>query len=97
MLSRLTNVTVRIPESGIRSLGSSSVFYKNETKKLTDMDDKDGWISRYLGPMSCVAKSQTNRWGVFVPAFATHLALGAAYGWSAISDMVTEKHSQNVF
>jgi hypothetical protein len=29
------------------------------------------------------------RWSMFVPAFATHVCLGAPYGWSAISAHLT--------
>ena len=33
----------------------------------------------------------TNRWTMFVPAFCTHVCLGAPYGWSAISAQLTRE------
>ena len=34
----------------------------------------------------------TNRWGMFIPAFATHVCLGAPYGWSAVSATMAKEH-----
>lgn len=33
----------------------------------------------------------TNRWTMFVPAFCTHVCLGAPYGWSAISAQISRE------
>jgi len=66
-----------------RPLSTSLTVYNKE-----ETDKKDGFLSRVLGPQSCVASSTTNRWTMFLPAFATHIALGAPYGWSAVSEMV---------
>ena len=45
-------------------------------------------LCRVLGPQSSLGTSKTNRWMMFAPAFATHIALGASYGWSAVSATV---------
>lgn len=49
-------------------------------------EKKDGFLAKTFGPESSIAQpSFKNRWAMFVPAFATHICLGAPYGWSAIS------------
>ena len=37
-----------------------------------------------------------SRWSMFVPAFCTHLCLGAPYGWSAISAALSREHGMVV-
>jgi len=41
---------------------------------------------------SNIAGPKTNRWGMFIPAFCTHVCLGAPYGWSAISSALTREN-----
>lgn len=47
-----------------------------------------------LGPDAAIAENpeKTNRWAMFLPAFATHVCLGAPYGWSAISASLAREH-----
>jgi len=55
-------------------------------------DEKKGFMAKYLGPESSIASEKfTNRWAIFVPAFATHVCLGAPYGWSAVSSTLTKE------
>lgn len=35
---------------------------------------------------------KTSRWSMLVPAVATHISLGAPYGWSAISSALAREH-----
>ena len=35
---------------------------------------------------------KTNRWSMLIPAVATHISLGAPYGWSAISATVAREY-----
>ncbi len=53
-----------------------------------------GALSRLLGPESAIARDpdKVNRWSMFAPAFATHLCLGAPYGWSAISYSLSKEY-----
>merc|ERR1719158_1956603 len=44
-----------------------------------------------FGMASNTAGPSTNRWTMFVPAFCTHVCLGAPYGWSAISAQLTRE------
>merc|ERR1719477_346358 len=44
-----------------------------------------------FGMASNTAGPTTNRWTMFVPAFCTHVCLGAPYGWSAISAQLTRE------
>lgn len=48
-----------------------------------------GFPSNFAGP-------STNRWSMFVPAFATHICLGAPYGWSAISAALSKEYGMVV-
>jgi len=45
-----------------------------------------------FGLESNIAGPSTNRWSMFLPAFATHVCLGAPYGWSAISSALTREN-----
>merc|ERR1719483_2006436 len=45
-----------------------------------------------FGLASNTAGPSTNRWTMFVPAFCTHVCLGAPYGWSAISAQLTREN-----
>lgn len=46
----------------------------------------------FFGPDAVIDKTgKVNRWSMFVPAFLTHLCLGAPYGWSAISASLTRE------
>ena len=48
--------------------------------------------SGFFGPDAAIDKTgNVNRWSMFVPAFLTHLCLGAPYGWSAISASLTRE------
>ena len=51
-----------------------------------------GLLDRLLGLASNTAAPSTNRWAMFIPAFCTHVCLGAPYGWSAISGQLTREH-----
>merc|ERR1719481_1330010 len=44
-----------------------------------------------FGMASNTAGPTTNRWTMFVPAFCTHVCLGAPYGWSAISAQISRE------
>lgn len=69
---------------------SASADATQENKKETG---QQGLLGRLLGPDSAVAApSFTNRWSMFVPAFATHVCLGAPYGWSAISAQLSREN-----
>ena len=35
---------------------------------------------------------KTSRWSMLLPAVATHISLGAPYGWSAISSALAREH-----
>ena len=46
-----------------------------------------------FAPDAAVDKSgKANRWSMFVPAFVTHVCLGAPYGWSAISGTLAREY-----
>ena len=80
-LAKLSNVSARCM--------ASTLPWSKATKK--DGYNK-GFFDRILGPDSSIAdKSFTNRWAMFVPAFGTHICLGAPYGWSAISSTLSKE------
>lgn len=57
----------------------------------TEPSQPSGPLERLLGLASNTASPTTNRWTMFVPAFCTHVCLGAPYGWSAISAQLTRE------
>jgi len=60
---------------------------------MSDISDrKGGMLDRLFGLESNTAKEGTNRWTMFIPAFCTHVCLGAPYGWSAISAQLTREN-----
>ena len=64
------------------NLKPTSIKCLSSSLPLTSQNGKnEGFIKKFLGPESSIAsKSFTNRWAMFVPAFATHVCLGAPYG-----------------
>ena len=60
---------------------------------MSDISDKKGgMLDKLFGLESNTAKEGTNRWTMFIPAFCTHVCLGAPYGWSAISAQLTREN-----
>jgi len=53
---------------------------------------KTGVLARLWGTESNPGTEKTNRWTMFLPALATHISLGAPYGWSAISATVAREY-----
>ena len=53
---------------------------------------KSGLVSRLWGQQSNDGTERTSRWSMLLPAVATHISLGAPYGWSAISATVAREH-----
>ena len=81
-LAKLSNVSTRCM--------SSTLPWSKAVKK--DGENKQGFFSKLLSPDSSIAgKSFTNRWAMFVPAFGTHICLGAPYGWSAVSSTLSKE------
>ena len=62
----------------VRSLSSTSEGRKGLLQRTFDLESNTG-------------SSEVNRWRMFVPAFSTHVCLGAPYGWSAISSQLTRE------
>merc|ERR1712029_628891 len=66
------------------SQGLSQSLLRAATIHTTQLshDKSDGLFA----PDAAVDKTgKANRWSMFVPAFVTHVCLGAPYGWSAVS------------
>ncbi len=57
----------------------------------TKSEESKSPFPKFLSPESAVGTASTNRWGMFAPAFATHVCLGAPYGWSAISSQLARE------
>jgi len=76
----------------VTNLTNNSLRCLSTSLPLKSEDGKKGFMEKFLGPESSIAsKSFTNRWAMFVPAFATHVCLGAPYGWSAISSNLSKE------
>jgi len=60
------------------------------TSNLVKSEEGKGGL---FAPDAAVDKSgKANRWSMFVPAFVTHVCLGAPYGWSAISGTLAREY-----
>ena len=66
----------------VTKLSNCSTRCLSTSLSLKSQDgEKTGFMAKYLGPESSIASEKfTNRWAIFVPAFATHVCLGAPYG-----------------
>ena len=84
MISRIVlSPTVRPLSSSFVQLNSRCLSLSSTVKSAPASQDteKKGFLAKFLGPESSIAsKNFTNRWAMFVPAFATHICLGAPYG-----------------
>ena len=84
MISRIVlSPTVRPLSSSFIQLNSRCLSLSSTVKSAPASQDteKKGFLAKFLGPESSIAsKNFTNRWAMFVPAFATHICLGAPYG-----------------
>jgi len=84
---------------GSGRVSSSSLLHKpvtSSTFRYSSSDEgslpaKSGPLESMFGLASNTADPGTNRWTMFVPAFCTHVCLGAPYGWSAISAQLTRE------
>ena len=81
----------------IRSLQRLSNVNVRDTRQMsTDSQEKPtGFLERTFGLASNTGSPNTNRWTMFVPAFCTHVCLGAPYGWSAISAQLTRENGED--
>ena len=82
-----------LPSSSLLPTSSTCLLPRiSSTSSLsTEPSQPSGPLERLLGLASNTASPTTNRWTMFVPAFCTHVCLGAPYGWSAISAQLTRE------
>ena len=82
MITRVVlSTTIKLPSSIVQL--NSRCLSLCPNLKSSDSPEKPSFISKLplYGPEKSVAsKNFTNRWAMFVPAFATHICLGAPYG-----------------
>ena len=83
MITRVIfSTTLRLPSS-IVLLNSRCLSLCPNLKSLDDSIEKSSFTSKlplYGAEKSIADQKFTNRWAMFVPAFATHICLGAPYG-----------------
>ena len=78
-----TKTTLRLGPSSA-NLHASFRGLSNEPQKKKD--------SSFLGPNAAQASPEfKSRWLMFLPAFGTHMCLGAPFGWSAVSATLTRE------
>ena len=78
----------------VNILGLSRLSSVNLSRQMSS-DSKEnapGFLERTFGLASNTGSPDTNRWTMFLPAFCTHVCLGAPYGWSAISAQLTREN-----
>ena len=78
-----------VPLFSLRASGANATLTAARSLSTTNCLEKS-----LMGPDAAIAENpeKTNRWSMFVPAFATHVCLGAPYGWSAISASLAREH-----
>jgi len=83
----------KLSENVLRSIlpSSASARFSTSSPHRAQDTSKGGFLAKTFGVESNTAGPNTNRWTMFVPAFVTHVALGAPYGWSAISASLTRE------
>lgn len=55
--------------------------------------EKKGWFDRIFSAEASIApENYRNRWAMAIPAFITHVSLGAPYAWSLMADLVTREN-----
>jgi hypothetical protein len=65
--------------------------YKSQLRTAL-LRSNSSFLGRLIGEESNVAsKDYTNRWAMVIPAFATHMCLGAPYAWSIMADQITRE------
>eukprot|EP00094_Tigriopus_californicus_P000584 TCALIF_00566-PA protein Name:"Similar to yhjX Uncharacterized MFS-type transporter YhjX (Escherichia coli (strain K12))" AED:0.10 eAED:0.28 QI:0/0.75/0.8/1/0.75/0.4/5/779/269 len=74
----------------VRSLSVTQTWHSPESSQPS----QGGFLNKFLGPQAALTDTphKINRWAMFLPAFATHICLGAPYGWSAISAALSKEH-----
>lgn len=79
--------------NGVRLYSSSSANVSSVTTPTPEPPkEKKGLFDRIFGAEASIAPENfTNRWAMAVPAFLTHLSLGAPYAWSLMADLVTRE------
>ena len=76
----------------------SRVSSVNIRQISSDSEKKPGgFFEKTFGLSSNTGRPDTNRWSMFVPAFCTHVCLGAPYGWSAISAQLTRENGEREY
>ena len=76
------STTLRLPSSIVLSTSRCLNLCPN-LKSLDNNIEKSSVLSKlplYGAEKSIADQKFTNRWAMFVPAFATHICLGAPYG-----------------
>ena len=74
----LSHTVARSPSSLLSRVSSVSHDLSYRHKGLWSQESNDG-------------TEKTNRWSMLLPAVATHISLGAPYGWSAISSALARE------
>lgn len=68
-------------------------FYRWSSKAHEKTADNKSFFQKFFGPDSVVASPKfKNRWLIALPAFATHMCIGAPYAWSAMSWPLTREN-----
>jgi hypothetical protein len=79
--------------SGVRSFSSTNGLNQSSSSPTPEPSPtKKGLFDRIFSKEASVApETFTNRWAMAIPAFFTHLSLGAPYAWSLMADLVTRE------
>ena len=76
-----------LSSTNVSILGSTS-----PQNRFNSSRDASTESTGFLSPDAAVDRTgKVNRWSMFVPAFLTHICLGAPYGWSAVSATLTRE------
>lgn len=54
--------------------------------------ESKGFVDKWFGIDSCIAKKDANRWFFVAPAFITHMCIGAPWAFSIVADTITREY-----
>jgi len=89
---RISSLSISNRLQVCRVLNSQNALQKRLLSSSTEDKKPSGLMDKVFGLESNTAGPSTNRWSMFIPAFCTHVCLGAPYGWSAISSALTREN-----
>lgn len=77
---------------GVRTVSSTTSRHLSNSPDETS-SNSPSFFAKHFGPNAAQASPGfKKRYMMFIPAFSTHMCIGAPFGWSAISATLAKEH-----